>query len=179
MRLAPLLLVVALALSCSSGDDDQHAAGASTTRSSTTTTSSSTTSTTEACASTTPPTAADGTPAPVVGHIGDVQLAVVDHGASVDVVSLFRGCDLEPVTLDGATAALPIGGTVTHGDGMRCDGDRIVVLSATSDDGETYQAKQTTYRIEGSSLVVTATKAATIEAQREPDALRPYYELDC
>jgi hypothetical protein len=179
VRFAPLLIVLSL-VACSGDDGNQHAAGTSTTRAQSTSSTSVASSSTSSCGASSPtPTAADGTPASVVARLGDVQLAIVDHGASVDVVSLFRGCDLEPVTLDGATAALPIGGTVTHGDGMRCEGDRIVVLSATSDDGETYQAKQTTYRIEGSSLVVAATKAATIEAQREPDALRPYYELDC
>lgn len=179
MRFAPLLIVLSL-VACSGDDGNQHAAGTSTTRSTATTSTTSAATSTSSCGSPSPtPTASDGTSAAVVGTIGDVRLAIVDHGASVDVVSLFRGCDLEPVTLDGATAALPIGGTVTHGDGMRCDGERIIVLSATSDDGETYQAKQTTYRVEGTALVVAGTKAATIEAQREPDALRPYYELDC
>jgi hypothetical protein len=179
VRFAPLLIVLSL-VACSGDDGSQHAAGTSTTRSTSTSSTTEASSSTSSCGASSPtPTAADGTSAAVVGTIGDVQLAIVDHGASVDVVSLFRGCDLEPVTLDGATAALPIGGTVTHGDGMRCEDDRVIVLSATSDDGETYQAKQTTYRIDGTSLVATATKAATIEAQREPDALRPYYELDC
>jgi hypothetical protein len=108
-----------------------------------------------------------------------VQLAIVDHGASVDVVSLFKGCDGAQVSLAGAPAALPIGGTVTHGDGMRCDDDGFTVLSATSDDGATYQAKTTTYRLAGTELVETDTDASTIEAQQDPDALRPYYELDC
>jgi hypothetical protein len=175
VRFAPLLIVLAL-VACS-GDDDQHAAGASSTT--TSTTASTSTTTTERCTTTPKPTAADGTPAEVVGHVGDIQLAVVDHGASVDVVSLFRGCDLEPVTVDGAPATLPIGGTVTHGDGMRCEDDRITVLSATSDDGATYQAKITTYRIDGTTLVETSTKAATIEAQRQADELRAYYELNC
>jgi hypothetical protein len=95
------------------------------------------------------------------------------------VVSLFEGCNLTPVSLDGSTAALPIGGTVTHGDGIRCDGDDITVLSATSDDGETYQAKATTYRLEDDTLVAKRTKASTIIAKHDPDTLRAYYELDC
>lgn len=179
MRFSPLLLALALVpalVACSGDDDDQHAAGVTTTTTSSTSRPSSTT--TSDCVAP-KPTAADGTPATVVARIGDVQLAVVDHGASVDVVSLFSGCDLTPVTLDGATAALPIGGTVTHGDGMRCDGEDITVLSATSDDGETYQAKATTYRLDGTTMVEIDTKASTIEAQEDPDTLRAYYELDC
>lgn len=170
MRLASLTLVIALA-ACSGGraDDKQHAAGTPRRSSS---------SVHPACSPDTP-TAADGTPASVIARIGDVQIAIVDRGASVDVVSLFRGCDLTPVTIDGTVAALPIGGTVTHGDGLRCDGNRIVVLSATSDDGATYQATATTYQLSGTKLVARGKSVSTFEAQRDSETLRSYYELDC
>jgi len=170
-----LLLACALVplAACSHGDGKERAASVTTTTAPRTTT-------TEACPTPTPkPTAADGSDADVVGTFGDVKLAVVDHGASDDVVSLFEGCNLTPVSLDGSTAALPIGGTVTHGDGIRCNGDDFIVLSATSDDGETYQAKATTYRLEHHALVATSTKASTIIAKQEADTLRGYYELDC
>ena len=170
MRLRLLVTVAVVLVLISCGDDDDsapHAAGASTT-----------TSTTVECGPGRP-LAADGTPATIVATVGDVQVAIVDHGASVDVVSLFRGCDLAPVSLGGATAALPIGGTVTHGDGLRCTDDRIIVLSATSDDGATYQATATTYRLDGTKLVEVDKSASTIEAQQDPDTLHAYYDLDC
>jgi hypothetical protein len=169
VRLPLLAAILLLLVLGACGDDDDappRAAGASTT-------------TSRADCELPEPSAADGTPASVVATVGDVQVAIVDHGASVDVVSLFRGCNLTPVLLGGATAALPIGGTVTHGDGMRCTGDRITILSATSDDGATYQATTTTYRLDGADLIEVDKSASTIEAQQDPDALRPYYELDC
>jgi hypothetical protein len=170
-----LLIASALLLlaACSHDGGKERAASVTTTTTRPTTS-------TVACASPAPkPTAVDGTDAEVVATIGDVKIAVVDHGASVDVVSLFDGCNLTPVSLGGSTAALPIGGTVTHGDGIRCDGDDFIVLSATSDDGETYQAKAVTYRLEHDTLVAAGTKASTIVAKDDPDTLRPYYELDC
>ena len=176
MRLVAAFLIVLALTACSDDDDAPRAAGVTTT----TAVSLPTTSTTAApaCDGATPK-AADGSPAPVVGTAGDVTVAIVDHGASVDVVSLFKGCDLDPVTLDGAAAAFPIGGTVTHGDGLRCDGDRFVHLAATSDDGATYHAVATTYELDGTTLVVVDTQASTIEAHENPDALGAYYDLDC
>ena len=173
----PIACALVVLAACSHDDGKQRAASVTTTTAehrATTTTS------TSACPTpSSSPKAVDGSDADVVATFGDVKIAVVDHGASVDVVSLFEGCNLTPVSLDGATAALPIGGTVTHGDGIRCDGDDLIVLSATSDDGETYQAKAVTYRLEHDALVARSTKASTIVAKQDPDTLRAYYELDC
>lgn len=171
-----MLVLIGVAVAACSGDDGgkPRAAGV------TTTTTERRTTTAEACPpGSPPPTATDGSAAEVVAKFGDVQIAIVDRGASVDVVSLFAGCAETPVRLDGATAAFPIGGTVTHGDGIRCAGDRIVVLSTTSDDGKTYQAKATTYRLVRTTLVAGAVKAATLDSSRDADALRAYYEVDC
>lgn len=128
-----------------------------------------------------PPEAADGTPAEIVAVAGRLTFAVVDRGASVDVVSLYRtvGCELVPLSLAGTAAAFSVGGSVTHGDGIRCDGGEITVLSATSDDGATYRATATTYRVEGGDLVQVAERDETIEAQEDPDGLGAYYRLDC
>jgi hypothetical protein len=178
VRFVSAVLVLTLLVACS-GDDDDGPRAASATRTTRPTTTTSESTTTAVACDLPPPKAADGTDAQVVATVGDVQLAIVDHGASVDVVSLFKGCDGAQVSLAGAPAALPIGGTVTHGDGMRCENGEYTVLSATSDDGQTYQAKTTTYRLDGTALVETDTDASTIEAQQDPDALRPYYELDC
>lgn len=175
---ACLLLVVTLVSSCS--DDGKQRAAATTTS---TTTTSTTTTTEVADCTTTPslPKAADGSSSQLVTTVGDVQIAIVDHGASVDVVSLFVqvDCRLQAATVNGTPAVIPIGGTVTHGDGLACSDDRFEVLTATSDDGATYQATATTYRLDGTELVAVEKAAATIEAQTDPETLSTYYRLDC
>jgi K+-sensing histidine kinase KdpD len=55
--------------------------------------------------------------------------------------------------------------------------DRL--LSATSDDGATYQATAVTYDVEGTDLVEVDRQASTIEAQDDPETLDGYYRLDC
>lgn len=175
VRLAACLLAIAVFFpSC--GDDGGVSAAKSTTAAAPT-------STTGAACSPAPalPPAVDGSAAEVLATVGQVRIAVVDHGASVDVVSLFieRDCALQPATIDGGPAAFPIGGTVTHGDGLVCKDDRFQVLTASSDDGVTYQATSTTYRLDGSALVQLDTSASTIEANATPDALGSYYRLDC
>lgn len=165
------MLVVALSCSGDDGDDDdQRAAGVTTTSTST--------STTAAC--TTPPTDGAGGPAEVVATTDELQLAIVDRGASVEVVSLFTGCPPETVLLDGSPATFPVGGTVTHGDGISCTpSGEIIVRSATSDDGATYQAAATTYRLDGNELELVDESGTTIEAHDDPEALRAHYEIDC
>lgn len=173
MRFSSIAAVTLLAIAACGDDDEPRSAGITTT----------TTVADAACpgGDPAPPEAADGTPAEIVARAGAVQFAIVDRGASVDVVSLYRtiDCELEPLSLGGDTAALAVGGSVTHGDGIRCDGGEITVLSATSDDGATYQATATTYRVEGVELVEVGKTAETIEAQADPDGLGEYYRLDC
>lgn len=173
MRVAACIVLVVALVSCGGDDHDPAAAKPRPT----------TTSTTAARCSPAPtlPAAADGSPAELIATSGDVQIAIVDHGASVDVVSLFAetDCTITAITLDDAPAAFPIGGTVTHGDGLACRDGRYEVLSATSDDGATYQATSKTYRLDGTALVQVDTAASTIEAKAEPDALGAYYQLDC
>jgi hypothetical protein len=177
VRFLPVALLALALVGCGDDDDDRPGAAAVTTTTTTTIEAA------EDCAGADPvaPSAADGTPAEVVATVGDLQLAVVDRGASVDVVSLFVtvDCAFEPVQLDGRAAALAVGGSVTHGDGLRCEGDDITVLSATSDDGATYQATATRYRVDGTELVEIDRQASTIEAQADPDELEAYYRLDC
>ena len=175
------VLALALLSGCSDdGDDDGPQAQAATT----------TTATTEptaepadcAGADPVPPEAADGLPAELVATDGDLTFAVVDHGASVDVVELYAtvDCAYEPVLLDREATAFAVGGSVTHGDGIRCEDDgRITVLSATSDDGQTYQATTVTYEVDGTAMVEVDRDAATIEAGEDPDGLAAYYRLDC
>lgn len=171
MRFLPLVLVAVLLTGCADDDDEPRAAGATTTT------------TTDDCAGAdpVPVTAVGGERAEIAATAGDVTLAVVDHGASVDVVGVFAtvDCAYEPVSIGGDPATFAVGGSVTHGDGLRCEDGRITHLSATSDDGETYQAVAITYEVEGTDLVEVDRSASTIEAQTDPGTLDPYYRLDC
>ena len=98
----------------------------------------------------------------------------IDSGASVTVVEV-RDCEGDVLTLDGAPAAFPVGGTVTHAEGLRCEDDALVVLSALSDDGLTYQTVDERYAVEDGALVLTGEEAATKEAAE----IEAYYRLDC
>lgn len=169
--LAALAAVAIFLAGCGDDDDGRRAASATTA-----------TLADDGCgADQVPPTAADGSEAEIVATAGEVKLAIVDRGASVDVVSLFAtvDCALEAVQLDGAPATLAVGGSVNHGDGVRCEGGTVTVLSATSDDGETYQATAITYEVDGTELVEVDREASTIDAQADPAVLDPYYRLDC
>lgn len=107
----------------------------------------------------------------------ELSAAPSGQGASTDLVDVL--CDGEPLTLDGQPAQLAYGGTVTHGDGLRCDGARLVVLTATSDDGVSYAATSITYEVDGTELVEVERGTLTIDATAEPETLDPYYRLDC
>ena len=98
----------------------------------------------------------------------------VDRGASVTVYGVFD-CDGSPLKLAGLDAAFPVGGTVTHAEGLRCTDGGLVVRAALSDDGETYQAVERTYVVEGDELVLEGESGSTITAEEA----QPYYELDC
>jgi hypothetical protein len=175
-----LLLVGALALvACGDDDDDSQAQGVTTTTAPTTS-SSSTTSTSaddDACAGANPvPPAGE-----VVAEAGDLVLIAEAAGSSADVVAVHGlvDCAYEQLLLGGQPAVLAYGGSVTHADGIRCDPDRLVVLSATSDDGTTYQASAVTYEVDGDELVEVDRETATIDASTQAEQLDPYYRLDC
>ena len=171
MRFLPLVLVAVQLTSCGDDDDDEPRAAAPTTT------------TTDDCAGAdpVPVTAVSGEPAEIAATAGAVTLALVDRGASVDVVGVFTtvDCAFAPVSVGGSPATFAVGGSVTHGDGLRCEGDRITHLAATSDDGETYQATAVTYEVRDTELVEIDRRASTIEAQTDPGTLDPYYRLDC
>lgn len=121
-------------------------------------------------------------PTDVVATRGELSFAVVDTGASVDVIAVFveAECGLARVDLDGAPTALPVGGSVTHAEGLACDDDGgLAVLSATSDDGVSFEATKVTYQVEGGELVEVDRETSTIDATVDPGALDPYYRLDC
>jgi hypothetical protein len=149
----PLLLVLLLA--CSDGDDKRATA--------------TTTTTTTPTAPTTPTTEVTAAAAACF------TFEEVDRGASVTVYGVYD-CDWNPLELNGEPAAFPVGGTVTHAEGLRCEEQQLVVLAAASDDGETYQATETSYRVEGNQLVPTGEVASGVVTGAD---IAPFYELDC
>ena len=154
MKRALLVLLLLLAPACSDGDDDEKAAPTTSATSTTTTEPSTTSSATAATCFT---------------------FEEVDRGASVTVFGVYD-CEGEPLTIDGEPAAFPVGGTVTHAEGLRCEDDQLVVLAARSDDGETYQATEQAYDVRDGALVPSdGVVASTLSAED----VQPFYELDC
>jgi hypothetical protein len=121
-----------------------------------------------------------------LGGDGDTVFAVTGSGASVVVVGLFQlvECAISRVSLEsGEPAELPVGGTVTHGDGIRCtrdgDGPGLVRLSATSDDGEHFQTTDVRYRVDGNTLVEVGSDSATLGRGAAGAEIDRYYTIDC
>lgn len=110
----------------------------------------------------------------------------VGSGAAAAVVAVYQvtGCNL--VRLTGPTSPAPssftIGGTVTSLSGLRCDGaaggQRLVVLTAESDDAVTYRTTEQRLRIDNGGFVpAEAPVTGTLDAS-DP-ALEPFSHLDC
>jgi len=79
----------------------------------------------------------------------DVGFAFVDSGASTQLVGFFfaPGCDIFEATIagSGSVARFPIGGGVTHLDGMFCTFDGFTTTSATTGDGINWEYTTTDY----------------------------------
>ncbi|MBW3610721.1 MAG: hypothetical protein KY438_04230 [Actinobacteria bacterium] len=99
-----------------------------------------------------------------LGGDGQTVLVVTGAGASVVVVGLFQfvECALSQVSFEsGQPAELPVGGSVTHADGLECTDGTLIRLSAASADGENFSTTETRYRVDGNTLVELGTEAAT------------------
>lgn len=117
-----------------------------------------------------------------LGGDGQTVLAVTSAGASVVVVGLFQfvECALARVSLEGGQPAeLPVGGGVTHGDGLACTDESLVRLSATSTDGETFSTTDTRYRVDGNTLVEIGAESATLTRGSDDAELERYSTIDC
>jgi hypothetical protein len=78
-----------------------------------------------------------------------VGFARVDGGASTQLIGAvyWVGCSLYEATIDGsAVARFPLGGSVTHLDGMHCSEDTLTTASLTTSDAVTYEYTEVTYR---------------------------------
>lgn len=121
-----------------------------------------------------------------LGGDGETVLAVIGAGASVTVVGLFQfvECALTPVLLpSGEPAELPVGGTVTHGDGLACaasgDSLRLVRLTATSTDGETFVTDDTAYRVDGNTAIEVDSEGEMLTSGADGAEIQRHYALDC
>lgn len=116
---------------------------------------------------------------------GVEAFVAIGSGASDTLVGVFEVTDCTVTRLTGpqgnAPSSFPIGGSVTHLDGLRCDGSaggqRLVALSATSDDGFTYQTKETRLSVVNGHLNPDPPITDTIDAQ-DP-RLQAFSSLDC
>jgi hypothetical protein len=116
------------------------------------------------------------------GGPGLEVFTTVGSGASVDLVGVFtqQGCDLVRLLgPDGVPTTFPIGGSVTHGGGLACEGDRLVELTATSDDGETYQATRLPLTLEGRKLVAGTPEKTELHRGTDDAEIPGYYTLSC
>ena len=116
---------------------------------------------------------------------GVEAFVVIGSGASDTLVGVFQLTNCTITRLTGpqgnAPSNFPIGGSVTHLDGLRCDGSaggqRLVVMSATSDDGFTYQTKETRLQVAAGHFNPDPPVTDTIDAQ-DP-RLQAFSSLDC
>jgi hypothetical protein len=116
---------------------------------------------------------------------GVEAFAAIGSGASDTLVAVFQltNCTINRLTgpQGNAPSSFPIGGSVTHLDGVRCDGtaggQRLVQLSATSDDGFTYMTKETRLVVTNGHLTPDPPITDTIDAQ-DP-RLQAFSSLDC
>lgn len=119
-------------------------------------------------------------------------LVRVDQGASTSFFGIYTldgRRHLVPVTEDGrAPLRFGVNGSVTHGDGGGCvtgpDGKpRLVIRSAESVDGATFESVEKTYAWNGTTVHLAGTRTGTIEGpgtsgQLPPD-LQAYYQFTC
>jgi hypothetical protein len=110
----------------------------------------------------------------------------VGSGASANLVGVFQliGCSL--TRLVGPESAQPslfaIGGSVTHLDGLRCDGSaggqRLVQLSATSSDGVSYDTVESRLQVQDGKFSVLGAPITARVNGGDP-ALQAFSALDC
>jgi hypothetical protein len=116
---------------------------------------------------------------------GDEAFVVVGSGASDALVGVFQLSDCTIARLTGPQGAgpsvFPIGGSVTHLDGLRCDGSaggqRLVELSATSTDGLTYQTKRTRLIVHSGQFLAEPAIAGTLDGR--DSQLQEFSGLSC
>jgi hypothetical protein len=117
---------------------------------------------------------------------GAEAFVAVGSGASTFLVGLYQltACHLVRLASAGGStpAEMPVGGTVTHLSGVRCestsDGARLVQVSAESTDGVTYTTSQQPFDVTDGKLVPASPPVAGTLSGNDPDLPR-FSGLDC
>lgn|GEM_PF-5761980 len=117
---------------------------------------------------------------------GAEVFVTVGSGASSSVVGIYQygSCVLLRLLAEGsgAPATFPVGGTVTHYGTLRCDGtaggQRLVVMSAQSDDGVTYQTSEQPLQVQEGHLVADGPPVTGTSDASAP-SLERFTHLDC
>ncbi|HEV3227290.1 MAG TPA: hypothetical protein VGZ52_10660, partial [Acidimicrobiales bacterium] len=110
----------------------------------------------------------------------------IGSGASDSLVGVFQlvGCTITRLVgpQGNAPSTFPIGGSVTHLDGVRCDGtaggERLVQLSATSSDGLTYDTKETRLEVVNGKLTPANPPITGVLDAHDP-RLQAFSALNC
>lgn len=116
---------------------------------------------------------------------GDEAFVTIGSGASAALIGVYQltNCVLTRLTgpLGQQPSSFAVGGSVTHLDGLRCDGTaggvRLVQLSAESADGLTYQTTDVRLQVNDGQFTATNTVNNTLDAS-DPQ-LQAYAGLDC
>jgi hypothetical protein len=121
------------------------------------------------------------------GGPGAELFAVVGQGAATASIGVFRleACTLSRVLgTTGAPSEFPVGGTVVHGSGLRCEqvGDqvRLLVLEATSADGTAFTGTAQPLVLQGDRFVGGGDVAsASLTAPGDNGPLSEYFRITC
>jgi hypothetical protein len=116
---------------------------------------------------------------------GAEAFVAVGSGASTFLVGFYQlsACHLVRLTSGGSNPAeLPVGGTVTHLSGVRCDsasgGVRLLQVSAESTDGVSYTTSEQPFDVTDGKLV-PATPPVTGMLSADSPELSRFSGLDC
>jgi hypothetical protein len=109
----------------------------------------------------------------------EAALAVVGSSAAGANIGLFvlRSCRLERVTLAGAPAEFPVRATATARNGVACQAAGLVTYSATTTNGQTYQASTVSYLLAGTLLDEVHRDTSPLAANDQ--ALAAYGSFTC
>lgn len=101
------------------------------------------------------------------------------EGASTQFATPYRfdGTTLVELQLDGGPARLGIGGSVTHGDGFRCQGGLLEIRQAESTDGTTFTVRADRYAVRRTQLVLVG--SSTSRGTQGSPAVQSAYTADC
>jgi hypothetical protein len=116
---------------------------------------------------------------------GDEAFVEVGAGASAAIVGIYqlKDCQLTRVTgpAGAGASAFAVGGSITHLDGLHCQGpdggERLVVLSAVSEDGAQYQTTDQALDIANGAFVPSG--APLVGSLAAGGAVSAYGVINC